>query len=646
MLDVNKTHTVSEIPEILETLSLRMIVGLLSGLTLLLVLTYVLWLLGFEISRFHWIAFLLGLFVGAVGAPLKILKPYLMVSFLVLVLFYVWAIVCGSLYGLNWDGMLGHKEYVMALEGGWNPIEDPFYENPLGRDGWEKSATSWKIEWGGYNIRFGYIYQAVIAKALGSLEAGKASNFIFLLLPFWVSLYVLSRFKVGFYKRFLLSIMIAFNPVWIMQALSYWEDAHFAGIAVVCLLLSILIAKEWRWIDLALLVCSMILMVGAKRSGLAFSGTLIGMAVFIRFLRSPLSRKTWGNLFIAGSVICSVFAIGVLLGIWKTHGLFPYKLEQILSVSRMDHLFDETLLSKVPHLASLSGPFQFFAAVLSEGTMVPTDISLKIPFSFTQKEFDLYYHIFTAPWFGGFGPWYGISLFLLFGIFCWNLPSLLRGNLMFRTCWPWIVFLLGILWLMPPFYPRWIPFLWVLPMLLYLPLEMGFRSTQTASDNGRRNSLSRVSLFDIRMGTITWVFLSRMLIFVLLLNSSTLLCLNIAGHVRSSAVIREQLEFIQKRLPEPVTVCFVDFASNRDWLDSAGIEWVFDPYGWQADNYMILGRTNTYVLLNEVDPDEAFTVGGKQWESIYEWRDSMNQRLGRRPEWNAWIRDTIVIKKR
>lgn len=626
-------------------LALRSALGLICGLMAVVLTTYTFWFLGFSVSRYHWIVFPLGYVLGGLGLEKREWVWHLILSFITVVLIWIWSAGCSYLLELNWDGMLVHKEYVMALEKGWNPVQEPLYQHPMGNSDWEKTLTQLKIQWGGYNVRFGYVYQAVLAKATGSVEASKASNLVFLLLPFWWAFYALSEWKTRIRSRILFVIGIALNPVWILQSISFWEDAQFAGISVSSLLLAMLLGKKGRWQVLLGFALSLILMVGAKRSGLAFAAVLIVMVIIIRFTRNPFSKAALAYVGIGIVGIFGVFLSGQLLGLWKTHGVFPYKLEQILNVNQMSHLFPGDLLEKVPNLASLNGPIQFLATVLSEGTMIPTDVSLKLPFSVSKQEFDLYFHVFTAPWFGGFGPWYGHCLLMLLLTFIFSLVWKNASWWKSSVFPPWILFLILILWVMPPFYPRWIPFLWILPFLILFSILIQEKGEiEVVTSTSSRNLSTR--FVNLRPGSAFWISLGKLAMAMLVLNSTGLLFLNIAGHIRASGVVHEQIEFAETYLPKPVKVSFIDFASNRDWLDSSKIDWILVEKGWKTPNCMVLARTNTYIVLEGIDPDKPFVVGGKEWASVEQWTESMNRRIGLRSDWGAWIKKTVIIRRR
>lgn len=618
-----------------DLLELRCAVGILAGLISVALGCLILWAFNHPISSWHWLFFPLGYCLSLIYSDWKTSALALCVLGGTLVFLFSWSMLCQYFLGLNWDGMLTHKEYVMSLAKGWNPVTDPYYAQPIGRNEWESYNSFRMIEWGGFNIRFGYIYQAVIAKALNSVESGKSVNLLYFLLPFLISRHVVRFFSDSAWVQWILPLVVALNPVAILQTISFWEDIQFAALSTSVILLGMLICKRFRTVELIALLGCIFLIVGVKRSGIAFSGVFTISMAFIYFLNRPFSRK---HLLVTGVLLLIfplMFLVGSVLGIWKSHGLLPHHLEQILTINNMEHFFPEEMLQKIPKMANLDGLFLFMGTVLSEGSMQVQDLSIKFPFLLTRDEILLYLNVFSAPWFGGFGPFYGSVLLLsataLFLRFVAGQCSIMEN----RNIWLWIGFLLGILWLMPPFFPRWIPFMWLLPVLMFLLIE------------GEGKDVYRclhATAFDLRPGSSFWHHAGWISIILMLINSCLIVSLNLAGHIRLSGVVHEQLEFIDCYVEKPIRIYFKDFVTNRDWLDSKGIAWkVLDESETKSTSMMYLGRTNTAISLEGVDLDKPFVINGKRWESVEAWGIELNRRLGRRNEWDAWIKPSIVL---
>ena len=621
----------------------RVALGLTVGLLAVVVWTYVVWATGSVIGKWHWLVFPVGYALAGVGMRLRALMLHTGAGMGITLAVWIWSLCCAQLWGLNWDGMLIHKEYVMALQEGWNPVKDPLYSQRIGSDEWEKQASFHKIEWGGYQVRAGHLLQAVLAKATGSVEAGKAVNLLFVLLPFSVAMHVLRLWRKSAVSRYLLAGLIALNPVWILQSISFWEDAQFAGLSVSAILLAMVVSRRVKVAEFVLLVFLIVLLVGSKRSGLGFAGILLFWTLGVACSRL---RPTKQNLRYGMFLLCGLmgFCILLLWGPTQLHQKIPYQWDQILKVNDLEYLLGSEAVSKLPRLDSLHGGFQYLAVILSPTSMEMRDSAVQPPFVFGQDELDVYFHIFAAPWFGGFGPWYAEALLLM------SLSLLMAPRNRLIATWssivPWMLFLMVLLWLMPAIFPRWIPFLWLLPFFCFLwtHAEIEAILPSSGSEAVRLKSRSPERVINLLRGSRFWGYVSWLGMGVLAINVMMLLLLNILGHFRASAVVQEQIEFAHAYLSKPLHVSYAEFPSNRDWLDRKHIAWKRVDGVSERNSSLTLGRTTTRIWFDRDAIDEPFVVGGRTWESLEEWGNALDRRLGRRGDWNAWIPASLQLE--
>jgi hypothetical protein len=603
----------------------------LVGLTFVVVSCHILFHLGFPISEWHWLLFPLGCLIGVIILrPRSWLKLIALVGLaMLLILLFGWY---GSFtYGVNWDGMFVHKEYVMVLMDGWNPVADPYFTEGLGYEEWEASRVFRKIEWGGYNVRNGYLFLAILGDAMNSVEAAKGINILLMLIPGLATLAVFLRLGIRRSYASTLAILVVLNPVSIMQFISFWEDIHFACFSVVAVLLAAGVSGRPRPREVLILLLSIFLLLGSKRSGVAFAGviTVLGVLSYIIRYRMSLRGSLW-SVFGGIGMIIVMFLTGQLFGIWKSHGFFPYTFEQITEVSKITFLFDSEFAERFPNVSSLSGGILFLASQLSEGVMAVRDLSFKFPFFVTQSEVDLYYHVFTGPWFGGFGPWFGASLVLMFML------RLLHGNWRnsrYHFLWVWILGLFALLWFMPAFYPRWIPFAWLFPILVFLTFFQN-KSSKVEAEKG---------VFSLRKNSSLWRKLGVVTILLLTLNSGFVLVLNQLGHRNASRILDMQLEFLSKYVEQPISVDFGSFISTRDWLRRTGLE--FNAVDSLIEKpSMNLHRTDTLVELGKVRSNMPVEIGGETWSSVTEWAHWIEKRSGHGDAFSPWIHPVFVIK--
>src|SRR5690606_38448193 len=122
---------------------------------------------------------------------------------------------------------------------------------------------------------------------------------------------------------------------------------------------------------------------------------------------------------------------------------------------QLEYLVGSEAASTLTRLDSLHGPLQFLAVILSPASMEMRDSEVQAPFVIGYDELDVYFHIFAAPWFGGFGPWYAEALLLLsIAVLMGQRKGVWGGSIVM----PWMLFQVVLLFCMPVIFPRWIPF--------------------------------------------------------------------------------------------------------------------------------------------------------------------------------------------
>ena len=158
-------------------------------------------------------------------------RRLLVASVVSIALLTLWCGVCGLVFDASFDAMYYHKEAVIALAEGWNPLSqsvlqaDPFagYQQlALWLDNYPKGL---------------WICSSSIYALTGVLETAKAVNLLFLLSVFAASFDTLKRvydFKDG--KAAAFAALFAANPVFLYQLFTFYND-----LAVGCLLLLILL---------------------------------------------------------------------------------------------------------------------------------------------------------------------------------------------------------------------------------------------------------------------------------------------------------------------------------------------------------------------------------------------------------------------
>ncbi len=609
--------------------SLRLLLSLLVGLTTTIVLTFLLFFLGFGITAYHVIFGAIPSLIVAV-LHVKYRKQLLMTLTFIAVLIGVNSLWAKHIYGVNWDGMLIQKEVIIAFKKGWNPIQDPYFEQGVNTTEWENQVLLDKLTWSGFSTKFGYIYRAINASLWNNIEASKGINGLFLILPFLAAYYCFRSFDIDRFYVFTLSKLAALNPIILFQLFSFWEDIYFTSMASVSLLLSISFLKRVSVFSIAAWLLSLILLFGIKKSGVAFTGFLVVYTFLVLVLSVRRSLRFWIISLSSGAVALLLLVIlGSQLGLWRTGDGLPFKIEYVFRVNELSYIIrNPELLRSMPIYNSLPGPLQFLANATSEASMVTQGYQFKWPFEVTQNEWSIYYNTFPGLWMGGFGPWFGFGLAL---IVCSSLGVIITARKVNGWVIAWALALWFLLFFQPAYFARWIGHIWLLPVVLVL-------ATLHPSNGEIRSSIGFFN-WSVVTRAYFWRQLSCLGLIVLLINSILLASLNLLGHANSSHILSQQLEFLESQNAEPISVAFNNFPSNRDWLEAQGID--YDPNDWQTlkdeGNYMVLHRTDTLISLDGLNLDKPMTVNGESWSSFYEWIGYLNFRSGSRDKWVQWV---------
>lgn len=563
-------------------------------------------------------------------------------------LFVRWALLIGLIgssvwfaarvYGVNWDGMLAHKEFVVALDRGWNPLEDPYRDKDYRKDrfDWELYAQYKGLSNGGFEVRHGFVLGALGAGISGNPESGKFVHFLYAIIASLAVWHFWTKAGLSGWKKWVYTAACVLNPVILVQMPSFWLDGQVASLVTSAVFLALSVRYKGRLLEWLALAMVLILLSDSKRAGIALSiwilaGVLLSFFPYV-LKWSPAKRRI--RLYCLGGFLV---AIGVLL-------FLPYGQQAVVKaehfVEKMASLqrigdwewVSEAQRKGMQKLTRLNGFEQFLASSISEGTIVPTDVNPKVPIAFTARERSVYYHGFAGPWFGGFGPWFGLTLFVAAGLLMIR-PALLKGlpgGVGFWMLWLWMP-----LFLLPGIFARWIPWMWLFPVLCAVSYDHVMTCARSCAGCSAPRSwwLSSRSIWVNGLGIVT--------LCVLILNSGVVWGLNVAGHIRSSGILKEQLVFLATQADKPLDVYFKDFPSNRTWLDQAGIPYSPTlapvPDRWQLRLY----RSTTSVFLPAgQSPDDPVVIEGRS-VSLRDLAARWDARGKGDPSW-PWIGSSLI----
>ena len=319
-----------------------------------------------------------------------LLKPYssrLQLSALALLIILIMTafLVASLFYDLTWDSRAYHSDAILLLLAGNNP----FYESMHGFDDlWTNHYP--KITW---------YFAAVLIHSLGNYNLGKSYHLILLFAVFFYLFAWLKQRNSSTAKAVLVALAITLNPVAMSQLHSFYVDGALACLFTLALFSHFsLFSGCRRSTDKLIAVASGLLLINIKFTGLVYLWVIygvFGLALLIRHLRTRMP-ETFATLryFVINGVAVSIIGIVFM-------GYNPYVTNTLEHHNPFYPLAGEGKIDVI----SMQNPPSFNAhnaltrallSILSKtqniadkgGTAEP---ELKLPFTFSQHEVDLYF---------------------------------------------------------------------------------------------------------------------------------------------------------------------------------------------------------------------------------------------------------------
>tara|TARA_B100001093_G_scaffold101513_1_gene93722 strand:- start:4831 stop:6282 length:1452 start_codon:yes stop_codon:yes gene_type:complete len=476
-----------------------------------------------------------------------------------------------------------HQEKILALQSGWNPINDNKFEKfdlitePM-------LSVSDVVKNGGA-VNVSYIFSAIIAKLTGNIENGKAINFIYFFIFGLISTKTIFTFFKG-YIAFLILIALLINPILITQLYSFYLDGHVYSLYGSILLLYSMILFKKEYCHIFLIFILSILLIGTKKKGIG----LIGITLPLVFLTIILKSQQKGRLLILSSFISVVtLIVGIYgakkLGFWdSTNGHFPYtptNIIKLLDPTTMDYwLGTEIPGSNKPYPMKDMGRIeQFVRSNFSETNILREDLQWKNPFRVSKNELSFFYSTAVDIRLGGFGPLFGGVLIISFILLFLNLFTYKKSN---TSLFLYIFIIILPCFFLPTWWARWISFIWFVPILI------------TSYPFMHSNITKKFLIVDFSYKGESKILLNLFCLILLIFNGCVVAYCNICGHINENSKINADLKKI-KSWNQPVEIFSKNFKSNRLWFYSNDIEFIFHKEKPLKEADLILHRTGTLV---------------------------------------------------
>lgn len=396
-------------------------------------------------------------------------------------------ILANAIYDLSFDGQWYHQETVGQIKNGFNPyyktLPSPDVESSGGtKEVWcsgpdrtenDSMAGSPAVNLMDLDInhmpKAAEIVEAAIFRLTNRIETGKAVNLIILAGSFFLCLslvYKIDRFSTGI--KWLTAALVCFNPITITQLSSYCVDGLMASLLVCQLLLFCFLFLENNKYYRFLLGLLIMISVNIKYTSLVYT------AIFCTgFLLLLLVGKKWAytkNSFYT----CALSASLGLLFI----GFHPY-VTNLIATNQLFYGLPETrneIYDITPSL--IRGKNRFDKLFLSLATHSEEDAAdkaavkemLKIPFSVNKKE--LLNANNPELKFAAFGPFFGGALLVSILLLLVTAFRSYRHPVFGYTLASLGIILLTVLIIPDPWWARFVPQLWLFPVIILLMAEL------------------------------------------------------------------------------------------------------------------------------------------------------------------------------
>ena len=385
--------------------------------------------------------------------------------FLILILPFVFS----RTYDYTVDGNSYHKTAIGFIKDGWNPIYESCLDFQKYNDVPQIDEKTKMNKWIDHYPKATWILSATMYKMTDNIESGKCINLILIVA---LILLAYSVMQTIFSKKlsFLLSVLIAINPINLSQLFSYYLDG-IMGICFFCEVIILLLVNPMEktdkklWLSLTS-ICA--IFVNLKYTGLLYSGIIAAIFYFYWIIKYR-KQKDFGKCFKRFTLnFVIVFSIAIFLvgstsyvknTITNKNPLYP-----IIGQDKIDIITE--MQPKVFNEISMGKKFVWSLFSKTENVTYSSGApELKLPFIVYKTELDQ----LSLPdvRIGGFGPLFALSfiigiIYLIIGIIVLRKKSKVEGKYIFI---PLICIIITCIFGLESWWARYIPQLYYIPVM-------------------------------------------------------------------------------------------------------------------------------------------------------------------------------------
>lgn len=461
------------------------------------------------------------------------------------------AAIGGAILDSTFDGRWFHREAIIQLAHGWNPLAGELTPAEVSDDGA-------RVRINGYP-KGPWILAASLFMLVGLIEPASAFSFA-LVVAAAASVYAatvgLGGISVG--RATAIAVVAALNPIAMCQLANPLVDGQLASVLLVVIAAGVLLYRTRSGLALTLLVMTVVFGVNTKQSAVPFVVVIVGGVLIIGMTVARRLPRWQPLAAVAAAFVFGLAVIGAQPHVTNVvrHGKWAYPHGAQTVTGSVPEVLEDTSLGRLEgFLRSSFSRSLHQHSLWSSRMQLATELELKLPFSISRQE--LRQFRIQGVRIGGGGPLY--SAMLLTGLLA--LVMLLRSRRAGSgsTALLVSVLLLSVLLLSVVLFPypwvfRLVPQAWLLP-LVPAAAALTSRTRWTAATGWAVLVVGAVNLT-----LVTWVW--------------------------TTAAIKHT-SFLQKRLAalvaeQPVAIDFGGYRADRLLLADHGVRFieVSDPQRW------------------------------------------------------------------
>jgi len=436
-------------------------------------------------------------------------------------------------YDFSYDGQAYHQEALIHMKDNWNPL----YEQLT-------TGTAQDL-WINHYAKGLWYLGTIIYDLTGNIESAKAFNFVILISTFLILVGYLQTKLNNVGLVIVVSSLMVLSPVVFNQIFTNYND-FFIVLLIINLIVGYLNYYETpNYKILINIFISIILLVNIKFTALGYALILTGIPILLyiyNFYIAKASRiEKKQKILLLAFTICSSFIIAIAFvgsssymknTITKGHPFYPLAGEgkvDIITVNSPAGLSDLNRIEKM------------YVSIFSETyNGLEEEPKTKFPLSVSKEE--IFYAKATDTRIGGFGPLFGLIVILTLSLSLIYYRKIEKEQgyvfLILVT-----VIMISIMINPEPWWARYVPQLWIIPLLFVLLLIV--------------NKIKSYVAYGILL--------------VYVLNILIIGYATMGDLYNSQMAMEEQLENLKAYSNEAIPIEFGVFEANRARLEEYGI---------------------------------------------------------------------------